>query len=147
MTLGAVSQHLGVLGDAGLVACRREGRHRYCRARRTELGPRTATMTLAVSPDRTIESPTVFRFFTTRHCARWWGDAATIDPVVVRAASVPGVHQATRRQGARSDPVARSSGVPARNVGRRLAHRPSPRGAPWLANDRPYVRVAVAWQR
>ena len=35
----AISQHLRVLGDAGLVACRRDGRHRYYRARRTELGP------------------------------------------------------------------------------------------------------------
>ena len=39
VTFGAVSQHLRVLGDAGLVACRRDGRHRYYRARRTELGP------------------------------------------------------------------------------------------------------------
>src|SRR5262249_46498881 len=39
VTFGAVSQHLRVLADAGLVDCRREGRHRYYRARRRELGP------------------------------------------------------------------------------------------------------------
>ena len=39
VTFGAVSQHLRVLADAGLVACRRDGRHRYYRARRRELGP------------------------------------------------------------------------------------------------------------
>ena len=38
VTFGAVSQHLRVLADAGLVACRRDGRHRYYRARRRELG-------------------------------------------------------------------------------------------------------------
>ncbi len=39
VTFGAVSQHLRVLSDAGLVTCRRDGRHRYYRARRSELGP------------------------------------------------------------------------------------------------------------
>jgi DNA-binding transcriptional ArsR family regulator len=38
VTFGAVSQHLRVLAEAGLVACRRDGRHRYYRARRRELG-------------------------------------------------------------------------------------------------------------
>ena len=39
VTFGAVSQHLRVLADAGLVECRRDGRHRFYRARRGELGP------------------------------------------------------------------------------------------------------------
>ncbi|HEU0035236.1 MAG TPA: metalloregulator ArsR/SmtB family transcription factor [Kofleriaceae bacterium] len=39
VTFGAVSQHLRVLHDAGLVEQRREGRHRWYRARRTALGP------------------------------------------------------------------------------------------------------------
>jgi DNA-binding transcriptional ArsR family regulator len=39
VTFGAISQHLRVLSDAGLIACRREGRHRYYRARQRELGP------------------------------------------------------------------------------------------------------------
>lgn len=39
VTFGAVSQHLRVLADAGLVECRRAGRHRYYRARHHELGP------------------------------------------------------------------------------------------------------------
>jgi DNA-binding transcriptional ArsR family regulator len=38
VTFGAVSQHLRVLEDAGLVARRSAGRHRYYRARREELG-------------------------------------------------------------------------------------------------------------
>ncbi|MDB4953312.1 MAG: regulatory protein ArsR [Myxococcales bacterium] len=38
ITFGAVSQHLRVLADAGLVACRKDGRRRYYRARRRELG-------------------------------------------------------------------------------------------------------------
>jgi len=38
VTFGAVSQHLRVLAEAGLVAPRREGRHRYYRARKEELG-------------------------------------------------------------------------------------------------------------
>ena len=39
ITFGAVSQHLRVLADAGLVACRRDGRKRYYRAQRRNLGP------------------------------------------------------------------------------------------------------------
>ena len=39
VTFGAVSQHLRVLKDAGLVACRAEGRKRFYRARRRALGP------------------------------------------------------------------------------------------------------------
>lgn len=39
VTFGAVSQHLRVLSEAGLIECRRAGRHRYYRARRDELGP------------------------------------------------------------------------------------------------------------
>ncbi len=38
VTFGAVSQHLRVLADAGLVTCRREGRKRYYRANRRALG-------------------------------------------------------------------------------------------------------------
>ena len=39
VTFGAVSQYLRVLSEAGLIECRRAGRHRYYRARRDELGP------------------------------------------------------------------------------------------------------------
>jgi len=39
VTFGAVSQHLGVLREAGLVAVRREGTRRYYRADRRALGP------------------------------------------------------------------------------------------------------------
>jgi DNA-binding transcriptional ArsR family regulator len=39
VTFGAVSQHLRVLTDVGLVAVRKDGRHRYYRARRAALGP------------------------------------------------------------------------------------------------------------
>ena len=39
VTFGAISQHLGVLAKAGLVEVRRDGRHRYYRARKHELGP------------------------------------------------------------------------------------------------------------
>ena len=39
VTFGAVSQHLGVLREAGLVAVRREGTRRYYRADRGALGP------------------------------------------------------------------------------------------------------------
>ncbi|SRR5260221_8900091 len=39
VTFGAVSQHLRVLADAGLVTCRRDGRKRYYRAQRRALGP------------------------------------------------------------------------------------------------------------
>ena len=38
VTFGAVSQHLRVLKDSGLVDLRREGRHRLYRARRASLG-------------------------------------------------------------------------------------------------------------
>ena len=38
VSFGAVSQHLGVLEQAGLVARRTEGRFRYYAARRRELG-------------------------------------------------------------------------------------------------------------
>ncbi|MFI5182519.1 MAG: ArsR/SmtB family transcription factor [Thermoanaerobaculia bacterium] len=39
VTFGAVSQHLRVLRDAGLVSCRPDGRRRLYRARRRALGP------------------------------------------------------------------------------------------------------------
>ncbi|HEY2946966.1 MAG TPA: metalloregulator ArsR/SmtB family transcription factor [Micromonosporaceae bacterium] len=39
VTFGAVSQHLKVLRDAGLVTVRREGTRRYYQANRTALGP------------------------------------------------------------------------------------------------------------
>jgi DNA-binding transcriptional ArsR family regulator len=39
VTFGAVSQHLRVLGQAGLIAARQEGRCRYYSARKQELGP------------------------------------------------------------------------------------------------------------
>jgi DNA-binding transcriptional ArsR family regulator len=39
VTFGAVSQHLRVLGDAGLVTCTRRGRSRLYRARRGAVGP------------------------------------------------------------------------------------------------------------
>jgi DNA-binding transcriptional ArsR family regulator len=39
VTFGAVSQHLRILEEAGLVAGRREGRHRFYRARPDQLGP------------------------------------------------------------------------------------------------------------
>jgi len=39
VTFGAVSLHLHALSGAGLVECRREGRHRYYRARRDAFGP------------------------------------------------------------------------------------------------------------
>lgn len=39
VTFGAVSQHLGVLQQAGLVGVRRDGRHRLYRARPEALGP------------------------------------------------------------------------------------------------------------
>ena len=38
VTFGAVSQHLGVLARAGLVDVRKDGRRRYYRARKHELG-------------------------------------------------------------------------------------------------------------
>ena len=39
VTFGAVSQHLRVLHDAGLVTVRRDGRRRLYQARREHLGP------------------------------------------------------------------------------------------------------------
>jgi DNA-binding transcriptional ArsR family regulator len=39
VTFGAISQHLRVLKELGLVTCRRDGRHRYYRARKSALGP------------------------------------------------------------------------------------------------------------
>jgi DNA-binding transcriptional ArsR family regulator len=39
VTFGAVSQHLRVLREAGLVSVRAEGRRRFYRARRKALGP------------------------------------------------------------------------------------------------------------
>lgn len=39
VTFGAVSQHLRVLAEAGLVTCRRDGKRRLYRARKTDLGP------------------------------------------------------------------------------------------------------------
>ena len=39
VTFGAVSQHLGVLRDAGFVSVRPAGNHRYYRADRERLGP------------------------------------------------------------------------------------------------------------
>jgi DNA-binding transcriptional ArsR family regulator len=38
VTFGAISQHLGVLAKAGLVEVRKDGRRRYYRARKHELG-------------------------------------------------------------------------------------------------------------
>lgn len=39
VTFGAVSQHLRVLENAGAVACRRDGRQRFYRAKRRAFGP------------------------------------------------------------------------------------------------------------
>ena len=39
ITFGAVSQHLGVLRDAGYVTVRRAGNHRYYRTNKARLGP------------------------------------------------------------------------------------------------------------
>jgi DNA-binding transcriptional ArsR family regulator len=39
VTFGAISQHLAVLRKAGLVEVRKDGRHRYYRARKQHLGP------------------------------------------------------------------------------------------------------------
>jgi len=44
VTFGAVSQHLRVLRDAGLVAVRKDGRHRSYRARKKALGPLAALL-------------------------------------------------------------------------------------------------------
>lgn len=39
ITIGAVSQHLRILAEAGLVTKRRDGLHQYYKARLEELGP------------------------------------------------------------------------------------------------------------
>src|ERR1700722_10276958 len=39
VTFGAVSQHLKLLHDAGVLDCRKAGRNRYCRANKANLGP------------------------------------------------------------------------------------------------------------
>jgi DNA-binding transcriptional ArsR family regulator len=39
VSFGAISQHLRVLHDAGLVTVRRDGRRRLYRARRDQIGP------------------------------------------------------------------------------------------------------------
>ncbi len=44
VTFGAVSQQLGMLERAGLVQSRREGRHRFYRARPEALGPVAAAL-------------------------------------------------------------------------------------------------------
>lgn len=38
ITFGAVSQHLRVLEDAGLISCRHDGRRRYYVAKKAEMG-------------------------------------------------------------------------------------------------------------
>lgn len=42
VTFGAISQHLGVLRDAGLVEQRKQGRQRYYRAKKESMGPLAA---------------------------------------------------------------------------------------------------------
>lgn len=44
VTFGAISQHLAVLRDAGLVIARRDGNRRMYRARKEELGPLRAVL-------------------------------------------------------------------------------------------------------
>ncbi len=44
VTFGAVSQHLRVLREAGLVVLRRDGRRRFYRADRERLGPLAAAL-------------------------------------------------------------------------------------------------------
>lgn len=44
VSFAAVSQHLGVLREAGLVSVRRDGRARFYRADRKALGPLHATL-------------------------------------------------------------------------------------------------------
>jgi DNA-binding transcriptional ArsR family regulator len=44
VTFGAVSQHLGVLRNAGLVVVRRDGSRRFYRANRAALAPFTAAL-------------------------------------------------------------------------------------------------------
>ena len=44
VTFGAVSQHLTVLRDAGIVDVRREGTYRYYRANQQRIGPLAAVL-------------------------------------------------------------------------------------------------------
>ena len=44
VTFGAVSQHLSVLRDSGIVEVRREGTYRYYRANRERIGPLAAVL-------------------------------------------------------------------------------------------------------
>jgi DNA-binding transcriptional ArsR family regulator len=44
VTFGAVSQHLAVLRDAGIVDVRREGTYRYYRANHERIGPLAAVL-------------------------------------------------------------------------------------------------------
>ena len=44
VTFGAVSQHLSVLRDAGLVDVRQEGTYRYYRANQERIGPLAAVL-------------------------------------------------------------------------------------------------------
>jgi len=44
VTFGAVSQHLSVLREAGIVDVRHEGTHRYYRANREQIGPLAAVL-------------------------------------------------------------------------------------------------------
>lgn len=44
VTFGAISQHLGVLRDAGFVAVRQQGNRRLYQARKRELGPLRAVL-------------------------------------------------------------------------------------------------------
>ena len=53
VTFGAVSQHLKVLRDAGLVSVRRDGTRRYYRADQAALGPLAAY--LEASWDRQLD--------------------------------------------------------------------------------------------
>jgi regulatory ArsR family protein len=50
VTFGAVSQHLRVLEDAGLVSVRRDGRRRLYQARREQLGPLRAMLEAEPEP-------------------------------------------------------------------------------------------------
>ena len=54
VTFGAVSQHLRVLADRGIVAARPEGRRRYYRVHRERLGP-IADMLDAMWADKLAE--------------------------------------------------------------------------------------------
>jgi DNA-binding transcriptional ArsR family regulator len=54
VTFGAVSQHLRVLEDAGLVSVRRDGRRRLYQARREQLGPLRAVLEAEPEPARRV---------------------------------------------------------------------------------------------